>query len=166
MKKLLIGLALLLTWSPYLFLATSIEDVKDSHRAYNCTVQSAGNIKEFFILADTYYTPIVKTTMLDGGRTILPRFFFEDEVSYAQCGRYAFGLGRSDFMKPGDKIFLYTRQSVVKFLGIVVSEYEGFHSASKGWGPDSKEGEVVAVVLIDGKEQKMFAGKILPEGQR
>lgn len=160
MKKLLLIFPLLLaSWSPYLFLATSVEEATLTDRAYNCTVTDLGEVNLPVSLGVVYYNFIDQKTW-DNRRIVLPYFNRKGQVSGARCGDKDLLVGFTDYTKPGDKIHVYTDNQVIKFFGKTIDSYENINMFGNGW-VGTTEGETVMIKLIDGKEVKMFGGKII-----
>ena len=157
MKKFAIGLLTILLAIPYLFFATSVEEVDLSDRSFNCLVLNYGHYSSPVAFGAVFYDPI---NFGFGGnkRIVLPYFFTDGELMVADCGKESFTLGYKDnlsFIKHGDQIHLYTELQSIKFFGREIAIEEDISSFGTGW-VGNKLGQTVLTKLIDGKEIKMF----------
>lgn len=159
MMKLAIALLLMASWSPYLFLATSVEEATMTDRAYNCTVTDLGEVDLPVSLGVVYYNFISENTW-DNKRIVLPYFNRKGKVSGARCGDKDLLVGFTDYTKPGEKIHVFTDTQVIKFFGITLESYENINMFGTGWS-GTIEGETIMIKLVDGKEVKMFGGKVI-----
>jgi len=158
MKTFILTLLILLSWSPYLFLATSVKEVELSDRAYDCTVMNGGRYNKLITLTRVYYNPL--EGFLKGTEKIMPLFLLDEQVSYARCGKDEFLIGKQDYAKPGEQVHIFTRDLVINFFGYQISKETDIDMFGSGW-LNKTEGETVLVKLINNKEVKMFGGKIL-----
>lgn len=162
MKKLILSALILLSWSPYLFLATSVETTPIGERAFNCTIQSAGPLHQTVGFGAHYYRPLRNRASLKGGVIVLPYFFSKEELFYAHCGDEQFSIGYADFLKVGEKIHVYTEIATVKFFGHeLFKEERSVNGFGTGW-EGKNEGETVLTRLENDKEVKYFHGKPVP----
>lgn len=158
MKKLLLTTLIAVLAVPYLCFGTKIEQARDAHFNYNCTLFDGGKVKEYVSLGEASYSPFRHSNY---SRMLVPYFFFNEEVVMARCGETSFKfLKDKDFFAPGKKINIYTNLSIFYVFGIKVHEEQEFSSGGDGWNGDI-EGEQIANVLIDDKEIKMFHGKVI-----
>ncbi len=157
MKKLLL-IPLLLSWLPYLFLATSVDRLDTGQRAFNCTIKSAGKIKQTIALGAVYYSPFKDKASLKGGYMLVPYFFKNEDLFYAQCGDEQFILGSASFLKIDEKIHVSTQPAIARLFGYELFREEDVDGFGTGW-EGKKEGETILVKLVNDKEVKFFHGK-------
>lgn len=159
MKKIFLSALLLISWSPYLFLATSVETTSIGERAFNCTIKSAGKLNQVIGFAANYYRPLRNRSFLKGGVIVLPYFFSKDELFYAHCGDEEFSLGFTNFLKIGEKIHVYTEVASIKFFGHeLFKEERSVNGFGTGW-QGKTEGETILIRLENDKEVKYFHGE-------
>jgi hypothetical protein len=125
MKKLLAAL-LILGYTPYLFLATSVGEIPNSNKRYSCVVGSIQHEKALIGFGSVSYMSNKHSNL----RIILPFFNIDDDIFVANCGNKTIEIGSSDWIKVGEKINVDTEQSVVKFLGHTVYQEESIFSFS------------------------------------
>lgn len=126
MKKILLVL-LVLGYLPYLFLATSVERLDPKKAAqYDCVASKTQHVKEWVSFGTVYYD----FNMKHNKRIVMPYFFLEGDIFYAICGNTTFPIGRTDWLKPGDKMKVRTEVSTVKFFGKTLFSEEGIVSFS------------------------------------
>jgi hypothetical protein len=157
MKKVLL-VSVLISWLPYLFLATSVDRLETGQRAFNCTIKSAGKISQFVSLGAVYYSPLKDRAFSKGGYVILPYFFKKEDFFYAQCGDEKIALYSMSFLKIDEKIHVNTRPAVARLFGYELFREEDVDGFGTGW-EGKKEGETVLVRLVDDKEVRFFHGK-------
>jgi hypothetical protein len=156
MKKLLI-LLMFLGYLPYLFLFTSVENVKDSERAYHCHVKTLGEVKEYLGYGMVYYNPL-GLQAASNHAIILPYFFLHGEVKYAECAGKEIILGIND-LKVEEKIRVVTIDRIVKIFGHTFHSETNWESFGTSSEKHFKEGEIILTKLVNDKEVQFFGGK-------
>jgi len=155
MFKKLLFLLMFIGYFPYLFLFTSVKEVKDSERAYVCHVESLGEIKENLGFGKVYYDPFgLQTT--SNHTIILPYFFQHGEVKYGSCKGTNIILGKSN-LPIGARIHVYTVDVEIKLFKQTL--FKQTHWTMYGTTEDKYEGEKILTKLIDNREVKFFGGK-------
>ncbi len=161
MKKLkivIVSLLILLGLIPYLFLFTSIEEVKNSQQKYDCHIETFGQIQQTIGFGSVYYRPLGNSS-INNHRKVLPFFFQKGEVKYASCAGTEIALGSGLDFKIGDKITVYSELNEVKFLGYTIHSEKNWSSFGTADREDWVEGERVLKQLINDKEVLFFGGK-------
>lgn len=130
MKKLLILLGVLLGALPYGFLATSVQDVKNTDEHHNCTVTKARHEKTLISFGSVYYDMGMRR---NEHKIILPYFFAEGDVYDAECGKVKFQIGAVDFVKPGEHINIWTREQTGTLFGHEILRERGIFMFGSGW---------------------------------
>lgn len=165
MKKAILALLVLTSWTPYLFLATDVQEVELTSRDYNCVVQTPGILEEYVSWTRVYMEPLRDSSFLEGSYKLMPGFFRGQKYYTARCGDKEVLLGslNDDWIKPGEKINVYTRVLEIKFFGKTIDQIESLNGFGTGWGKPEKEGEIIAKHLHNGKVLKLFGGKVIGE---
>lgn len=118
-KRALITLLVLILAIPYVFLNTSVKQVKAKAKEYHCVVSKNERVKQPVVLGTVFYSYNFK---LHDVRKVVPYVGFDEVVNYAQCGDKEFTLGTFDFgdtlNKVGTKIHLYTKTDQIFLFGI------------------------------------------------
>ncbi len=128
--KILFVIFMLLSWIPYLFLATSVTERK-INLEYNCTVSKISNHQQFIGFSKVYYSGF--NMIGDNEYIILPKFNIKGDIFFAECKNKTFIIGLSDFIKKGQKIHVYTNIDEINFFGYKLWEEENIHMFGTGW---------------------------------
>jgi hypothetical protein len=158
MKKILIAFVLA-SWMPYLFLATSVEEVSLSDRSYNCVMTSINEVDLPVSLGAVVYN-FFKEDTWENKRIILPYFFRKGKFVTVRCGSKEMSVGYDSYIKLGGRIHIYATLESIKFFGKEIARQETIKMYGSDW-EGKTEGETVLTRLVGDKEVKMFGGKVI-----
>lgn len=130
MKKLLLGMILIVVCAPYLFLLSDVRDIPGSEKEYDCVISKVQYEESYVGLGSVYYNVGFFT---DNKRIILPYFLLKGDVVYADCGEKEIILGmlNDEDYSIGVKIHLQTSKEVIKFLDKEIKIEESISMFSK-----------------------------------